>query len=91
MNGWKPAAAPFGPAGSPIASPARSPASLGRAADLGWTDWLLLFGGGVVAGAGVNVAVGGIKSGNAVGILIGGTLATVGGIIFVREFGKLVA
>lgn len=63
---------------------------MGALVDMNVLDWVLLLGGAVVGGVGVNGLVNQVSSGrpNAVGILLDIVLAGVGLTLFVREGSK---
>lgn len=57
-------------------------------------DWLLLAGGAVVAGAGLNTFYNGVtqrRKPNFVGIMLGGVLSAVGIVVVGTEVNKLTA
>lgn len=67
------------------------PTRLGQAqAAMTFGDWLLLAGGAVVGGVGVNMAIGGFRRPmNAVPILLGAVLTAVGASIFFDKIGRV--
>lgn len=65
--------------------------SMGAMGTMNVGDWLMLLGGGLVTGIGINSVVGGVTKVNFVGIILGGVVALVGGTVFVREMGKLLS
>jgi hypothetical protein len=66
---------------------------MGALTDMNVFDWLLLAGGAVVGGVGVNGLISQASSGrpNAVGVLLNIVLAGVGLSLFVREGAKAAA
>lgn len=68
-------------------------ASMGSPASMDASDWLMLGGGAIVAGVGVNGMIGQF-SGNrfsAVGFLLDVVLLGLGGTIFLQKLGKMTA
>ena len=74
--------------------PAYRPAQLGAVTSMTGPDWLLLLGGAVVGGAGINGLVSqfsGPGKANAIAVLIDVALAGVGLALFVQKGGKAIA
>lgn len=68
-------------------APAYRPVQMGSMSSMGGMDWLLLLGGAVVGGAGVNGLISqfsGTKP-NAIGVLVDLVLAGVGLTLFVQK------
>lgn len=65
--------------------------NLGAISSLDVGDWLMLFGGALVGGIGINAVVGQVqtKKFDAVGLLLDAVIIAVGGTVFVQKFGKL--
>lgn len=67
---------------------------MGAVSSLGVTDWLLMGGGAIVAGVGLNTIYTGVtktKKPNFVSLLVGGILTLVGGTLTVQEIQKVTA
>lgn len=67
---------------------------MGAMSSMGATDWLLLLGGAVVGGAGINGLVGqfsGPAKPNAIGVMIDLVLAGVGLALFVQKGSQAIA
>lgn len=66
---------------------------MGSLSSLGVTDWLLMGGGAVVAGAGLNTIYGGLtaRKTNFIGLTLGVVLAAVGVAVVGSEVTKLSA
>ena len=94
MNGYRPAGyrpVALSPMHYQVAG--RNGAHMGALSSLNVLDWVLLLGGAVVGGVGVNGLVGQVTSGkmNAVSVLLDIVLAGVGLTLFVREGAKATA
>lgn len=84
----------FRPAIVRIVPPALAQARrMGAVSSMTVGDWLLLLGGGIVGGAGVNGLVGNLHTPgiNAISIALNLVLTAVGGTLFVDKFSKLTA
>ena len=70
---------------------ASQPRRLGSVASMGWTDWLLLGGGAIVAGVGLNNIYGGVttRKPNFVGIALGAVLTLTGVAVAGMEVSKM--
>ena len=89
MNGYSVAYRPvMHPAHYQVAGP-----RMGAITDMNLWDWVLLAGGAVVGGIGVNGLVGQLSGGrpNAINVLLDIVLAGVGLTLFVREGAKATA
>lgn len=67
---------------------------LGTVGQMSWTDWLLLGGGTIAAGVGLNTVYSGVtqrRKPNFVGILLGGVVTAVGVAVMGTEINKMVA
>lgn len=71
--------------------PALAQPRMGAIQSMNVGDWLLLLGGGIVGGAGVNGLIGNLRGPgiNAISLALNLVLTAVGGTIFVDKFGKL--
>lgn len=73
---------------------APQPTRMGAVSSLGVGDWLLMAGGAIVAGAGLNTLYTGVtakRKPNFVSILVGGILTLVGGTLTIQEINKVTA
>ena len=80
----------FRPAPAPRFTMARGP-QLGAPSSMNVWDWLLLLGGVIVGGAGINGLVGQFSSFNAIGLLLDLVLSAVGLTLFFQKGAKLMA
>ncbi len=62
---------------------------LGAASSMSVWDWLLLLGGAIVGGAGINGLIGQMSSFNAIGLLLDLVLSAVGLTLFFQKGAKL--
>lgn len=78
---------------APNRPPAMKGGALGALQSMTLGDWLLLAGGAVVGGAGVNALVkqAAARRIDAISIALALILTGVGGTLFVQKFGKMVA
>lgn len=71
--------------------PALAQPQMGAIQSMNVGDWLLLLGGGIVGGAGVNSLIGNLMGPriNAISLALNLVLTAIGGTLFVQKFGKL--
>lgn len=71
--------------------PALAKSQMGSIQSMDIGDWLLLLGGGIVGGAGVNGLIENLMGPriNAISLALNLVLTAIGGTLFVQKFGKL--